>query len=43
VLLSLLWTSQEFLVGGPRGFVHAWPMGSRTIRRCGLVGIGMAL
>jgi hypothetical protein len=24
-------------------FEYAWPMGNGTIRRCGLVGIGVAL
>ena len=24
------------------GFDCAWPMGSETIRRCGLVGVGVA-
>jgi hypothetical protein len=24
-------------------FEYAWPMGSGTIRRCGLVGVGTAL
>jgi hypothetical protein len=42
-LLALFGDTVESLRGEVWWFEYAWPIGSSTIRRCGHVGIGVAL